>query len=133
MTESTNLWPGILLERNTWREAEPHLTSNSVVVIPLGAQCKQHGLHLKLNNDWLIAEYLKQRVREKLPVVIAPTINYSFYPAMVDYPGTVSLRSETARDMVIDICESLSRFGPRYFYILNTGISTIRPLANARD
>ncbi len=132
MTESSNN-PGILLEGLTWEEAETVLTSKRVVVIPLGAQCKEHGLHLKLNNDWLIAEYLKQRVEQKLPVVIAPTINYSFYPAMIDYPGSVSLRSETARDLVIDICSSLARFGPRQFYVLNTGISTIRPLSAARE
>src|ERR1044071_7203573 len=101
MDESTNFCPGVLLEDITWKEAESLLTSSAVVVIPLGAQCKEHGLHLKLKNDWLIAEYLKRRIREQLAVVIAPTINYSFYPAMVDYPGTVSLRSDTARDTLI--------------------------------
>ena len=34
--------------------------------------------------------------------------------------------------MVVDIVKSLSRYGPRKFYILNTGISTRRPLAEAQ-
>src|ERR1700730_6140543 len=114
---------GILLENLTWVEAEKVLTTDTVVVIALGAESKEHGPHLKLKNDWLIAEYLKKRVLQSSKVVVAPTINYSFYPAFVEYPGSTSLRLETARDEVVDLCRSLARFGPKRFYIINTGIS----------
>ena len=50
---------GILLEDLTWVEAEKVLTEKTIVVIPLGAAAKEHGPHLKLKNDWLIAEHLK--------------------------------------------------------------------------
>jgi hypothetical protein len=43
---------GILLENLTWQEAEKALRPETVVVIPLGAQAKEHGPHLKLKNDW---------------------------------------------------------------------------------
>jgi creatinine amidohydrolase len=119
---------GVLLEELTWPEAEQVLTPTTTVVIPLGAAAKEHGLHLPLKNDWVLAEYLKQRVYEAVEVVIAPTVAYSLYPAFLEYPGSVSLRLETARDTVIDICRSLSRYGPQRFYVLNTGISTIRAL-----
>src|SRR5437762_898086 len=76
---------GTLLEDLTWKEAEPLLTSDTVVVIPLGAASKEHGPHLKLKNDWLIAEYLKRRVLASAKVVVAPTVNYHFYPAFVEY------------------------------------------------
>jgi creatinine amidohydrolase len=33
----------------------------------------------------------------------------------------------------VDICRGLARFGPRRFYIVNTGISTLRPLKLAAD
>src|SRR5436305_4311696 len=124
---------GILLANLSWIEAEKVLTPETVIVIPLGAESKEHGPHLKLKNDFLIAEYLKKRVLESSNVVVAPTINYSFYPAFLEYPGSTSLRLETARDMVVDICRSLSKFGPKRFYILNTGISTLRPLAAAQE
>jgi L-cysteine/cystine lyase len=42
-------------------------------VIPLGAAAKEHGPHLRLKNDLLIAEYLKRRVLERARVVVAPT------------------------------------------------------------
>lgn len=124
---------GILLENLTWVEAEKVLTPGTVVVIPLGAESKEHGPHLKLKNDFLIAEYLKNRVLQSSNAVVAPTINYSFYPAFLEYPGSTSVRLETARDMVVDICRSLAKFGPKRFYILNTGISTLRPLAAAAE
>ena len=100
-------------------------------MIPLGAESKEHGPHLKLKNDLVLAAYLTRRVREKADVVVAPTVNYSYYPAFAEYPGSTSLRLETARDVIVDVCRSLSRFGPRRFYVLNTGVSTVRALEPA--
>src|SRR5215510_6909161 len=78
---------GILLEQLSWDEAERVLTPEQVVVIPLGAESKEHG----------------------------------------------PLGLDTTRSMVIDMVRSLAHYGPRRFYIINTGISTLRPLAQAAD
>jgi creatinine amidohydrolase len=123
----------VLLENLTWDEAERALTPDALIVIPVGAECKEHGLHLQLNNDFLMAEYFKHRILTAAPkgVIVAPTINYSFYPAFLEYPGSTSLSMETARAMITEIVQSLARYGPRRFYILNTGISTLKPLAQA--
>ena len=114
-------------------QAEKALTPATVVVIPLGAAAKEHGPHLKLKYDWLIAEYLKHRIIKKIRVVVAPTLNYGFHPAFVEYPGSTSVRLETSRDTLVDICRSLTRFGPKRFYVLNTGISTLRALGPAAE
>jgi creatinine amidohydrolase len=119
---------GILLEDLTWQEAEKVLTPATVVVIPIGAESKEHGPHLKLKNDWLLAEYFTRQVLQSADVVVAPTVNYHYYPAFTEYPGSTTLRIETARDLMVDICRSLARYGPRKFYALNTGVSTIRAL-----
>ncbi|MBY0404844.1 MAG: creatininase family protein [Cyanobacteria bacterium] len=126
-------WQGDLLEDLTWQEAEKLLSSDAIIVIPLGASAKEHGPHLKLKNDFLLAEYLKDQVLKSQPVVVAPTITFSYYPAFVEYPGSISLRLETARDMLVDVCKSLASFGPRKFYVLNTGVSTLRPLEAAQE
>jgi creatinine amidohydrolase len=123
--------PGVLLEDLTWVQAEKVLTPEAVVVIPLGAGSKEHGPHLKLKNDLILANYLKDRVRERSRVAVAPTVPYSFYPAFVEYPGSTSLSLETSRDTIVEICRGLARFGPRRFYVLNTGVSTVRALAPA--
>ncbi|HVT02165.1 MAG TPA: creatininase family protein [Thermoanaerobaculia bacterium] len=122
---------GTRLEDVAWPEAEKLLRAETVVVIPLGAESKEHGPHLRLGNDFLMASYLADRVRTRADVVVAPIINYSFYPSFVEYPGATTLRFTAARDQIVDICRDLSRFGPRRFYVLNTGVSTNRPLKAA--
>lgn len=124
---------GVLLGKLTWIEAEAVLTPDAVVVLPLGAASKEHGPHLRLENDWLLAEYYKDRVLAAADVVIAPTLGFHHYPAFVEYPGSTSLRPETSRDVVVEICRGLSRFGPRRFYVLNTGVSTVGPLRDAAE
>jgi creatinine amidohydrolase len=114
-----------------WTEAEPLLTPAAVVVIPLGAASKEHGPHLKLRNDETLAEYLAEQVIERASVVVAPTLTYHYYPAFLEYPGSTSLSWNTARDMTTDVVRSLAGYGPRRFYVLNTGISTVRPLEAA--
>ena len=123
--------PGIELARLTWLAAQAALNAETVVVIPLGAATKEHGPHLPLNTDWLQAEYYGRRVLEVAKVVVVPTLGYSHYPAFVEYPGSVSLSHDTARDTVVDICRSLARHGARRFYVINIGISTKRPLQAA--
>ena len=124
---------GKKLEHMSWPEAERAFADDPVVVVPLGAAAKEHGPHLPLNNDALIAEWLAAEIMRRLPVILAPLINASYYPAFTAYPGSISLRRETARDLIVDSCRSLASFGVSKFFIVNTGLSTLRPLAEARE
>ncbi len=124
---------GVKLETLSWVQAESRLAADPVVVLPLGAAAKEHGPHLPLNNDAIIAEWLAEEIRQRLPVVVAPLVNASFYPAFVDYPGSISLAPETARDLVLQTCTSLARFGVSRFYVANTGLSTLGPLRAVRE
>ncbi len=122
---------GIRLEQHSWVEAEKLLGADTVVVIPLGAALKEHGPHLKLRNDLTLADYFADRVAAAASVVVTPPLTYHFYPAFVEYPGSTSLTLETARDQTVQVARSLARYGPRRFYVLNTGISTLRALEPA--
>lgn len=126
-------YKAIFIENIPWTEARDLLQDTSIVLIPLGAEAKEHGPHLQLKNDWLIAEYLKDRIAKVQPVVIYPTINYHYYPAFLEYAGSTSLRMETAYSMIVDVCRVISAHGPRKFYILNTGVSTLVPLKVAKE
>jgi creatinine amidohydrolase len=121
----------VLLEEVTWMDAEKLLGPDTVVVLPIGAASKEHGPHLRLSNDWLLADAFRRRLAETRSVVVAPIVGYNFYPAFAAYPGSTTLRLETARDVVVDVCRSLARHGPRRFYALNTGLSTVRALEPA--
>src|SRR4051812_40788317 len=122
---------GLRLAELTWQQAADALRPETVVVIPLGAGSKEHGPHLKLGNDAIVSDYLTQRAVAAADVVVAPALPYHYYPAFVEYPGSTSLTLETARALTIDVVLGLAQFGPRRFYVLNTGVSTARALEPA--
>ncbi len=124
---------GIMLADLTWVEAERALKPETVVLIPIGAASKEHGPHLKLKTDLIEAEYYTRQIVARADVVVVPTLNYSYYPAFTEYPGSTTLRLETARDMLVDICRGLAKYGPKRFYALNTGVSTLRALKPAAE
>lgn len=125
--------PGHRLADLTWIEAEKVLTLDRVIVLPLGAAAKEHGPHLLLRNDEILAEYYAQRVVAARPVALLPTLTYGFYPAFLEFPGSTSLSFEVQRDAIAQIVRSIARHGPRRFYVLNTGVSTVRPLQATAD
>lgn len=125
--------PGVLLGETTWLDAEKLLTPDAVIVIPIGAQAKEHGPHLRLDNDFQMAEYYKNRVVSARNVVMLPTLNYHFYPAFLEYPGSTHLSYATSIQIIVDIVRSIARHGPRKFYLLNTGVSTLRPIRAAEE
>jgi len=122
---------GIRLADITWQQATGVLRADTVVVIPLGAGSKEHGPHLKLGNDAIVSDYLASRVLDASDVVVAPPFAYHYYPAFIEYPGSTTLTLDTARTLSVETVASLARFGPRRFYVLNTGVSTARALEPA--
>ncbi|MFC1565312.1 creatininase family protein, partial [candidate division KSB1 bacterium] len=124
---------GIELQYLTWQDAEKIFEDHNTIIIPLGAITKEHGPHLPLNNDYIMAEYLAERVLKELDVVMMPTVPFGYYPSFLEYPGSVSLEPETFKNLIKDICISMSGYGIKKFYVLNTGISTARVLAPASD
>ena len=123
--------PGAWLEDLTWPEAESRLEAGALVIVPVGAACKEHGHHLPLGTDWLLARALADAVARELPVLLAPIIGFGYYPAFVDYPASQTLRAATFIALVVDVLVKLVRDGARHLAILNTGVSTEAPLALA--
>jgi creatinine amidohydrolase len=66
--------PGVKLETFSWIEAEQWFADDPVVVIPLGAAAKEHGPHLPLNNNAIIAAWLGEQISARLPVVITQVL-----------------------------------------------------------
>jgi creatinine amidohydrolase len=123
--------PGVHLESLRWPDAQAALRADTVVVIPLGGGAAQHGPHLKLDTDLVLAKYLAGRVAEASAIVVAPALTYHHYPAFVEYPGSTSLPLAAARDMTVEVVRSLARFGPRRFYVLTMAISSALALEPA--
>src|SRR5258708_390286 len=115
----------VFLQDLSWVEAARVLTPASVVIIPLGAGSKEHGPHLPLSTDLIQADYFAKELAKLDSVIIAPTITYAYYPPFLSFAGSTSLSLLTARDMLVQIVRTLSAYGPRRFYVVNEGITTL--------
>lgn len=111
-----------------WTDVEAAIARGAVAILPVGAGAKEHGRHLPLATDLIQAEWLASRLAAARQVLVWPTVNHGFYPSFVDYPGSVSISEGTFLEYVTDIVASIERAGATRLVLLNTGISTIRPL-----
>jgi creatinine amidohydrolase len=124
---------GYRLDQLTWTQAESVLAPDRVVVIPMAAASAEHGPHLQMRSDLILAEYLSARVMQASAVVVAPPITYSSIAGLGEYPGSTSLTPTTARDVVVDTVRSLARAGARRFYVVATSPASerfLQPAAN---
>jgi creatinine amidohydrolase len=120
---------GVQMADLSWPMAEQRLKPEAVVLLPLGAAAQEHGPHLKLRTDSILAEYFTRRILEIADVVAAPALPYHYFPAFSEYPGSTSISLNIARDLTADVVRSIARHGPRRFYVLNTGYSSAQALA----
>lgn len=111
-----------------WHEIEQKIETGAYALLPIGACAKEHGLHMPMNTDYIQAKWLADRLARQKNLLIWPIVNYGYYPAFVDYPGSVTLEQSTFTSMIDDILRSIFRAGVSTAVLLNTGISTIRPL-----
>ena len=119
-----------LVAELAWPEVKAYLERGYLAVLPIGAACKEHGHHLPMNTDFIQAEWLAQQTSLLCPSLIWPIMSYGFYPTFVEYPGSCSISEETFGQSIHDILQSILRAGANRIMILNTGISTVRPLEN---
>ena len=76
---------GAWLEELTWPQARKWIAAGRVIVIPVGAISKEHGHHLPLNTDYLLARAFARGVIDALPILAAP----------LSAPGTTPLSGTT--------------------------------------
>lgn len=94
---------------------------NSLVIIPVGA-IEQHGPHLPLGVDSMIAEVACDGLYERLPdaVWFGPALAFGKSNEHVGFPGTLSLSARSLRRIVKSVVGNLHDLGFRQFAFLNT-------------
>jgi creatinine amidohydrolase len=87
------------------------------VIIPLGS-IEQHGPHLPVTTDILIAEYIANQISKKIPAYVMPGIPYG-----VSYEHesffNISISSDLLSELLTQVCISLAENGFRSIIILN--------------
>ena len=119
------------IECMMWDEVARRIDGGAAAILPIGAAAKQHGFHLPLNTDRIQAEWLASRMADRIDALIWPTVAYGYYPAFVEYAGSVSLSASTFETMIYEIAAEVLGAGCRTLFVLNTGISTLTPVERA--
>lgn len=108
----------------TWKEAREAFKRGVVVILPVGST-EAHGPHLPLATDAIISEEMSRRAAKKLSArgiatLVLPAVSYSVTNFSADFPGTISIKKETAAALIHDICVSLYEQGARVIAIANS-------------
>jgi len=94
-----------------------------IAVLPLAAT-EQHGPHLPLATDVMIAQAYLERVREimpaALPVTFLPIEEIGISTEHTDFPGTLTLSTEVALKTWMAIGESVARAGVNKLVIVTS-------------
>lgn len=88
------------------------------VVIPIGS-IESHGPHLPLGTDLFTIYEICKKVAGEANYLLAPPLFYGLCRSTRDLPGTLSLKGETLKALLLDILESFYRQGFRNFALLS--------------
>lgn len=88
-----------------------------VAVLPVGS-FEQHGDHLPLTTDTMIAAILAQRVSEAYSLFLLPPITISCSHEHAAFRGTVSLSATTLLRVIEDVLDSLRTQGVHQLVII---------------
>ncbi len=119
------------IEQLTWDEVARRIGSGAAAILPVGAGAKQHGFHLPMNSDRIQAEWLAARIADRIDGLIWPTVSYGYYPAFVDYAGSISLSEPTFESLIQELAAGILGYRCRALFVLDSGISTLAPVDRA--
>ncbi len=77
-----------------------------IVIVPVGS-CEQHGAHLPLGSDTMIASHLASALAQRRPdAVVAPAISISASGEHQGFPGTLSIGTDGLVNVIVELVRS---------------------------
>ena len=117
MSKHPYLWAELTTE-----DVQGLAKDSAVVIQPIGA-VEQHGPHLPLVTDALVAEVVARTAVERLGgasnMWVLPTLHYGKSTEHLGRAGTIAMSTATLQAMCMDLGESLARSGVRKLVFVN--------------
>lgn len=107
----------------TWTQYRDRLQTNPILFLPVGA-LEQHGPHLPMGCDAILADAMAVRAAQALGGVVLPVLSYGYKSQARSgggqlFPGTTSLDGNTLVCMLRDILREAFRHGGKRIVVLN--------------
>jgi len=108
----------------TWVEYQRRLREeDAIVLLPVGA-VEQHGWHLPLGCDYMLAGEMCRRIAERVGGVVAPPLSYGYKSQIRTgggnhYCGTTSLDGQTLSTVVRDVVKEIARHGAKKIAVID--------------
>jgi creatinine amidohydrolase len=126
-------------QNRSWPEIAEYVARGAVLFLPVGST-EAHGPHLPLSTDCIISLEMSRRAARELndrgiAALVLPTLAYSVTDFSSDFPGSISVSSETATSMIRDICRSVINQGFKRICIANSHLEPahIESIQKARE
>ncbi len=121
----------VLLEQLAWPDAQH--TLDDVLLLPVGAT-EQHGPHLPLNTDTLIATAACHYASAQTGAPVLPALSYTVSLGHTEkWPGTFAIMHETLMNTVREIATWAVASGWKRLLIINSHFGNDAPLRCAVD
>jgi creatinine amidohydrolase/Fe(II)-dependent formamide hydrolase-like protein len=122
--------PFPVMERMTVRMVREYLARKKSIIVPIGS-IEQHGYHLPLRTDAIIAERLAWQIGARTDMLVAPAVQTTFSGGGL--PGTLNISPSVMSLVVSDLLLSLVSKGFRniYLFLCHGGSENLRALTEA--
>jgi len=119
------------LDEMTWMELDQLDRERTLILIPI-SPLEEHGPHLPIGTDVIaaadIAEQAAMQLAQKASehaIVLCPATPLGCANITADFPGTISLRGTTLKNVVVDICLAWVGQGFKYLLFCNHHLDPI--------
>jgi creatinine amidohydrolase len=107
-----------MLAKRTWKGAREEFQRAKVALIPVGST-EQHGPHLPLGTDFLIAKTLAEAAATETGAICTPAIPVGLSEHHRQFWGTLWVKPEHFRGYMKGIATSLAYHGPKRIIYVN--------------
>jgi len=107
------------LPHMSWPEVRDLLMRSDIVLIPVPS-IEQHGPQTPMGTDYYAGVEEAKLIAQQTDVLVAPVLLAGQSPYHMEFPGTITLSSQTIQQVYFETAQSLIRHGFRRFLFLNS-------------
>jgi len=109
----------VWLQDLTWEEIKDRMeTCSRTILLPFGST-EQHGPHLPVGTDTMVAMTLAEDAAQSAGILAAPPLWFGWSPHHMVLPGTITIRPDLLAEIAFDMVSSLHHHGFENFVFIN--------------